>query len=286
MKKILSLTIVALMVIGLVAGGTWAFFSDTETSTGNQFAAGTLDLTIDGGNTDSLIFAIDADEGYPGMTAVSEYAAMKNIGSVTGKLGIEVLNVLNLESTGLTEYENDATGDQNVRGTATSGSTTTVVDSEASWTPDAYIGKTVFIAGKGSAVITDNDATSLTVGTEFSGAVAADDIYTIQVGVGELGAKVEVRIWVDVDGGGDFDDGVDYYLITGGTTSTSAAGFATAWDSLADLVDDYAEIVNMAENDEFRVYIDWKIPFGESADNSFQGDSVLFDLEFTLEQVS
>jgi len=43
--------LISLSVIGLVAaiaiGGTVAFFSDTETSTGNTFTAGDLDLTID-----------------------------------------------------------------------------------------------------------------------------------------------------------------------------------------------------------------------------------------------
>ncbi|OGZ33009.1 MAG: hypothetical protein A2174_03420 [Candidatus Portnoybacteria bacterium RBG_13_41_18] len=48
MKKIL----ISLMTIGVVAGmvvigGTTAFFSDTETSTGNTFTAGALDLSID-----------------------------------------------------------------------------------------------------------------------------------------------------------------------------------------------------------------------------------------------
>lgn len=46
MKKILGLTIVALMVLGLVGGGTWAYFSDVATTTGNTFAAGTLDLGL------------------------------------------------------------------------------------------------------------------------------------------------------------------------------------------------------------------------------------------------
>lgn len=44
MKK----TIISFMIIGLVlaliGGGTWAYFSDTETSTGNTFTAGTLNL--------------------------------------------------------------------------------------------------------------------------------------------------------------------------------------------------------------------------------------------------
>ena len=53
MKKILGLTVAALMVMGLVGGGTWAYFSDTETSTGNILTAGTLNLTADvvGGGT-------------------------------------------------------------------------------------------------------------------------------------------------------------------------------------------------------------------------------------------
>ena len=46
MKKILGLTIAALLVMALVGGGTWAYFSDVETSTGNILTAGTLDLGL------------------------------------------------------------------------------------------------------------------------------------------------------------------------------------------------------------------------------------------------
>src|SRR3990167_775323 len=47
MKKIL-LSISMIAVVGVVvAGATGAFFSDTETSTGNTFTAGAIDLTID-----------------------------------------------------------------------------------------------------------------------------------------------------------------------------------------------------------------------------------------------
>lgn len=48
MKKtiILSLAMVV-AVAGVVIGATGAFFSDTETSTGNTFTAGAIDLTID-----------------------------------------------------------------------------------------------------------------------------------------------------------------------------------------------------------------------------------------------
>jgi len=46
MRKILGLTIAALLVIGLVGGGTWAYFTDTETSSGNVLVSGTLDLGL------------------------------------------------------------------------------------------------------------------------------------------------------------------------------------------------------------------------------------------------
>ncbi len=47
MKKILGLSIAAILIIGLVAGGTVAYFSDTETSEDNTFTAGVIDLEID-----------------------------------------------------------------------------------------------------------------------------------------------------------------------------------------------------------------------------------------------
>ncbi|GAH38609.1 unnamed protein product [marine sediment metagenome] len=46
MKKILGLTVAALLVMGLVGGGTWAYFTDVETSTGNVLTAGTLNLDL------------------------------------------------------------------------------------------------------------------------------------------------------------------------------------------------------------------------------------------------
>src|SRR3990167_4622842 len=47
MKKILlSLSVVAAVAV-VVVGATTAFFSDTETSTGNVLAAGAIDLGID-----------------------------------------------------------------------------------------------------------------------------------------------------------------------------------------------------------------------------------------------
>ena len=48
MKKILlSLAMVLFAGSAMYFGGTGAFFSDTETSTGNTFSAGAIDLKID-----------------------------------------------------------------------------------------------------------------------------------------------------------------------------------------------------------------------------------------------
>ncbi len=50
MKKILiSLSIIA-GVAAIVVGATTAYFSDTETSTGNTFTAGTIDIAVNGSN--------------------------------------------------------------------------------------------------------------------------------------------------------------------------------------------------------------------------------------------
>lgn len=46
MKKILVSSLAIFLVIGLVGSGTFTWFQDTETSIGNTFTAGTLDLKI------------------------------------------------------------------------------------------------------------------------------------------------------------------------------------------------------------------------------------------------
>jgi predicted ribosomally synthesized peptide with SipW-like signal peptide len=47
MKKIITSVGMIVFVAAIVAGGTGAFFSDTETSTGNTFTAGAIDLKVD-----------------------------------------------------------------------------------------------------------------------------------------------------------------------------------------------------------------------------------------------
>ena len=49
-KKILASWIIIAIVSMLLGAGTVAYFSDVETSSGNTFTAGTLDLQIRNGN--------------------------------------------------------------------------------------------------------------------------------------------------------------------------------------------------------------------------------------------
>jgi len=72
MKKILGLTVAALLVMGLVGGGTWAYFTDVETSTGNVFTAGTLNLVPDtAGSGSCTVDVIAGGDGINGNVAFS-----------------------------------------------------------------------------------------------------------------------------------------------------------------------------------------------------------------------
>jgi len=82
MKKIVGLTIVFMLFIGMVSIGTWAYFSDTETSTGNQLTAGTLDLKTN--DVDSVFQTLYATNLKPGDTIGPSTIQLKNAGSVAG----------------------------------------------------------------------------------------------------------------------------------------------------------------------------------------------------------
>ena len=81
MKKILGLTIAFMLLISMGSIGTWAYFQDTETSTGNVLAAGTLDLkTNDVDGVTQTLYAINLKPG----DSVPGSITLKNTGSVAG----------------------------------------------------------------------------------------------------------------------------------------------------------------------------------------------------------
>lgn len=84
MKKLIIL-VVALLVVATMAGaGTFAYFTNTETSTGNSFTSGTFDVKLAGGtqNGDSVIGTwVSPSNWAPGQT-VNGTLSFTNAGSI------------------------------------------------------------------------------------------------------------------------------------------------------------------------------------------------------------
>ena len=108
MSKILISLMTIALVGALVGGGIYAYFSDTETSTGNTFIAGTLDLNLDGGNTNVVKFNVSNVS--PGGSGGGTWA-VTNVGTLGGYLDLETVGFT--ESIGTTtdpELVNEPTG--------------------------------------------------------------------------------------------------------------------------------------------------------------------------------
>lgn len=85
-SKILVLIPGLLLVGGVTAVGvTRAYFSDSENSTGNAIAVGTLDLTVDGGN--AAVTTFNLSNKAPGDSGTAK-TALANAGSLGGELDV------------------------------------------------------------------------------------------------------------------------------------------------------------------------------------------------------
>jgi predicted ribosomally synthesized peptide with SipW-like signal peptide len=82
MKRVIGLTIAFMLLLGMTGIGTFAYFSDVESSTNNQLAAGTLDLKTN--DADGVSQTLYADNIQPGDTVGPETIVLKNTGSVAG----------------------------------------------------------------------------------------------------------------------------------------------------------------------------------------------------------
>ncbi len=90
MKTILMSVMAIAIVVGVVGAGTFAYFSDTETSSGNTFTAGILDLELDDNNEDlgrGYDFVTDTwilGDMKPGVHFREETLSIHNKGNVVG----------------------------------------------------------------------------------------------------------------------------------------------------------------------------------------------------------
>lgn len=92
--------LISLIVIGTIAaiviGGTVAFFSDTETSTGNTFSAGTLNLTVNDKDGENVVL-FNLSNLKPGDQPKGSYK-IRNVGSINGYLDIENISFESYEN--------------------------------------------------------------------------------------------------------------------------------------------------------------------------------------------
>ena len=114
MNRKILFSIMVLALVGMLLGtGIYAYFSDVETSTGNSFAAGTLNLKV--GDNDPTTASISVTGLKPGDAGKAADWLVKNIGTISGNLTISVGIITN--------YENDRTEPEKSAGDITSGET-------------------------------------------------------------------------------------------------------------------------------------------------------------------
>ncbi len=104
MKKILISLITMAAVAGLIGGGAFAYFNDTETSSGNTFTAGTLDLKVDGKDDGTTVAHVTLSDMKPCADSGYYKWVLKNDGSLPGKLSVTFGAMTNNEN-GIIEPE-------------------------------------------------------------------------------------------------------------------------------------------------------------------------------------
>ena len=114
MKKILISLMTIAMVGALVGGGVFAYFSDVETSTGNTFTAGTLNLNLtdaseNGTESETLTWVFSGIA--PGATGGGARLTIVNTGSLNGYLDLSGVGVANAENYNALTNEAEAADD-------------------------------------------------------------------------------------------------------------------------------------------------------------------------------
>ena len=101
MKKIiLSLAVIAVVAV-VAVGATRAYFSDTQTSTGNTFSAGTIDIAINGTNATSWAGNYNVGDLKPGETGNINFN-IQNVGTNPVDVSKNLSNFTSYQTTGET----------------------------------------------------------------------------------------------------------------------------------------------------------------------------------------
>jgi len=105
MKAILYSLMVVALVGGMVGGGLFAYFSDVETSSGNTFEAGTIDITVDGGG----VFSNGSQTEFKPCEWGYIELIIKNVGTNPADVYKHIIEAVG-EDNGVTEPECEACG--------------------------------------------------------------------------------------------------------------------------------------------------------------------------------
>jgi len=148
MKKLITSIGIVGVVAAIAIGATVAYFSDTETSTGNTFSAGTLNLTVNDKDGQNVVL-FNLSNLRPGNQPEGSYK-IKNVGSINGYLDIENISVESYENNCI-EPEQEA-GDTSCGTGADQGELDDVLNLRMflDYNGDGYIstGEPVFFNGK------------------------------------------------------------------------------------------------------------------------------------------
>jgi len=96
-KKVLYSIAMIGVVAALAAGGTYAYFTATRTTSANRFAAGTLDLDVAANGNKLEPFVIENMGDNANISGTKTWT-IKNTGSLPGRLLVRLQNVVNTEN--------------------------------------------------------------------------------------------------------------------------------------------------------------------------------------------
>ncbi|RJQ41302.1 MAG: hypothetical protein C4555_00190 [Dehalococcoidia bacterium] len=97
MKRIIGLTLALLLMIGIIGAGTLAAYRNTEPSPNNAFAAGTLNLIVNGVDDGVGIAEFTVTNANPGQTGAGTWTLV-NAGDLAGYIDTENITVTNAEN--------------------------------------------------------------------------------------------------------------------------------------------------------------------------------------------
>ncbi|MCK4723587.1 MAG: SipW-dependent-type signal peptide-containing protein, partial [Dehalococcoidia bacterium] len=265
-------------------GGTWAYFSDVETSTGNILTAGTLDLDIGGGDDNVVILQASITDVAPGV-GDSDSTLLAVSGTLAGELDITITSIDSEENSIIVDAESVGGPD------ITEGLGEGELDANtwiAFWLDYQNVG-----GWSTNDVGLKSDASTYTFAAATTGTATGGSIVTIQDSGGGFGSSSEqvgypVTVTGTVNGTAVIISHTDTELTV--ATPFSAAitneSYSIATGPHYDLASTYngdvfnAAIASMADTYDFNV--EWVVPI--TVGNVIMSDTLDIDLSFTLEQ--